>query len=229
MWFDIQTRMYSKQQDMVMLQQITYLIYPTTQLPGRWSKDCSHFPKNTVFFLQQRLWKNFWRHCSESSWHFFPQKRDSCWLFIDELLLHPDRMIWQWQLFLPLSCCSFFLLSWTKKLWAEQSAAGDVFVTERRRVALACMCHLWLLVRTRLSGCPLGSSLSLLISLSWRALRLLSRAASSSSSSVPAILRETGEAKKGAGNKGTFSLSFSFFFFLFSNSQPFISFSPSSI
>lgn len=59
-----------------------------------------------------------------------------------------------------------------------------------------CVCHLWLLVVTRLSICPLGSSLSLVISLSWRALRLLSRAASSSSSSFFANLRETKEKKR---------------------------------
>lgn len=55
---------------------------------------------------------------------------------------------------------------------------------------LVCVCHLWLLVVTTLSVCPLGSSLSLLISLSCRALRLLSRAASSSSSSFLASLEE---------------------------------------
>lgn len=58
------------------------------------------------------------------------------------------------------------------------------------------VCYLWLLVMTRLSVCPLGSSLSLLISLSWRALRLLSRAASSSSSSFLANLWETQKERK---------------------------------
>lgn len=61
------------------------------------------------------------------------------------------------------------------------------------------MCHLWLLVVTRLSVWLLGSSLSLLINLSWRALRLLSRAASSSSSSFLANLRQAKKPEKWEG------------------------------
>lgn len=54
---------------------------------------------------------------------------------------------------------------------------------------ILCVTHLWLLAVSALSVCPLGSSISLFISLSWRALRLLSRAASSSSSSFLASLK----------------------------------------
>lgn len=79
------------------------------------------------------------------------------------------------------------------------------------------MSHLWLLVVSRQSVGPLGSSLSLLISLSWRALRLLSRAASSSSSSFLANLRETKEERwKGWGNRKSH-----FFLSSFQPSSPF--------
>lgn len=81
--------------------------------------------------------------------------------------------------------------------------------------------YLWLLVITRLSDWPLGSSLSLLFILSWRALRLLSRAASSSSSSFLAILREDKRRKREWEDKGTH--------YLFSTFNPSSPFSLSSI
>lgn len=72
---------------------------------------------------------------------------------------------------------------------------------------------------TRLSGCPLGSSDSRPFILSWRALRLLSRAASSSSSSFFANLRETKEEREEQwGHKER--LSFLFQLQLFNPSPP---------
>lgn len=86
------------------------------------------------------------------------------------------------------------LFSWTKN-WEPNNRLLTTYLSPTELVLLY-VCHLWLLVMTRLSGCPLGSSLSLLLSLSWRALRLLSRAASSSSSSFFANLTETKEERE---------------------------------
>jgi len=98
----------------------------------------------------------------------------------------------------------FLVTSWASSSGAKQSAAVlplYIFVTDINRAAVCvCVCHLWLLVMTMLSGCPLGSSLSLPFILSWRARRLLSRAASSSSSSFLASLWETERERERDGN-----------------------------
>lgn len=108
--------------------------------------------------------------------HFVTKRRDICLSFIDEI--QPFRLGRKHDSDI------------NKKKKRELSAGLLTTCSSQREFVWLKVCHLWLLVTTRLSGCPLGSSPSLVFSLSWRALRLLSRAASSSSSSILAILEK---------------------------------------